>query len=71
MPIVPQCVLESSAISVILNDLILRDSEAGLVSVLPIGELEHSFGMFSAQRAISVLSCDWRSHLCENHNVLP
>ena len=71
MSLIPEGVLKLGVVSVVLNDLVFRDSEASPISIFTIGKLKDVLYILASQRAITAISSDWRSQATEYHNVLP
>lgn len=70
MALVPHRILKSTAICTVFNDLSSGYLITCFINVLAISKRENFFGIFTTQWTIAVVSCNWRSHIVENHNIL-
>ena len=70
MPHVPGRVLEASIVSVVLDDLVLRDLITRLVFVVTIRKSENVFHFLTTEGCLAVVCGDRRPHVLENHHVL-
>lgn len=68
--IVPVEVGHAGIISVVLDDLLLGDSEAVGVCEFAICQVNQFVDVFASQRCFSVVRCNRGSHLSKDHHVV-
>ena len=70
MAIVPDCVLNTGIVSIVLDYLLLCDFEARLVFKFTVGKIKQAIRFASSERCLSIMSGNRWAHVLEDHDVV-
>ena len=70
MAIVPDCVLNTGIVSIVLYYLLLCDFKARLVFKFAISKIKQAIRFASSERCLPIMSGNRRAHVLEDHDVV-
>ena len=70
MAVVPIGIVHFCIVSVVLDNLFLRNLETRLVFKFSVCELKHASCFTTSKRSFSIITCYWWSHALEHHDIV-